>query len=44
MQKSAGSGSMGLTKTALQQLVGWLAWPRAGGAMGVLWLVGRKNN
>lgn len=28
MQKSAGSGSMALTKTALRQLVGLLAWAR----------------
>jgi len=28
VQKSAGYGSTGLTKTALRQLVGWLAWPR----------------
>lgn len=35
MQKSAGFGSMGLTKTA---------WPRRWKVMGVLWLAGRKSN
>lgn len=28
MQKSTGSGSMGLTEAALRQLVVFLAWPR----------------
>lgn len=43
MQKSAGSGSMALTKTALRQLVGLLAWPSGWRSHGGVAASGKKE-